>query len=188
MHRKRIQIQKIVLQVTIVFVVILYIFQYISINHRYPKPAIETYNIGDCFYFQGVSMQVLNLKRLNDTDLKRFGALYDKDLYFGEELYCIVPEIRIKNDTSTPKKIDTTILTAESGAWCNGISLSLFTVLNKKDDTLYPTLQPKESITIKLPYTMNVSQFGKHNWKTVASRQYSLVFSLYPVKKTIRLT
>ena len=137
--------------------------------------------------YNGVEIQVLSCRLLDDDDWSQIETSYDKDIESVAEAKCLVPEIQIKNTGSQVQKVNLASFSAQSGAWRNGIDMKAFQVMNEDKENLSSTVLPGQTVTMKLPYPMSSVQLGRQSWGTVKQRDFQLVLSLYPVKRTIKL-
>ena len=179
---------KIILLCCIPVVVILFFIQYYTINHKYPQYKSVLYEKSSTVSYNGFKINVTGAKILNDSEIKKWNhSFYDSIKIDGQTMETVIVNIQIKNTTSSKAVYDVSSICLESNYWSNGIVLNGFLALNSSNDSMRPVLNPREVLSLQLPYTMIPTQFKKVDWSEVKHRQFNLVLSFYPIKRVVLL-
>lgn len=176
--------KKIAAAVVAVVLIGLSCFRLTALNTRYPPPEIRCYATGQAAPYEPFTLMVNNAAFMDEA---RTQEIFQDELLDDQNLRCIVVDLTVQNKGTETGHIEISSFILESGAWKNGIHYTAFLQLNEDQPqaSLLLTLEPGESRTLRLPYTMIESHFRPVQWKTVEHRTYSLTYSLYPVKQTI---
>ena len=157
---------------------------YTAVNQKYPAPETETYSIEQPAPYEGAEITVTGSRFMSQKEAEQNFA---DEFSLGYDLKCIVVELTVTNPGPEEITVDLTPLALTSGAWENGINLVGFMELNTPPAALNAVLQAGDSLRMQLPFTMLSQHFKPDSWKDVENRDFSLEFSLYPVKRSISL-
>ena len=124
---------------------------------------------------------------MNENEIRKIGPVYNEVNPNNANIKLILTTIQIKNLSTKQVKLEVYPFVLESSGFSNGINLDLYNVLNGDNATVSPVLKPGEVQTLELPFTMIESQFTKQDWLNLTNRNFELVLSLYPIKKSILL-
>ncbi|WP_071396577.1 hypothetical protein [Bacillus tuaregi] len=166
---------------------ILFMARFNSLNNKFPPPTIEAYQINEPVRYGSFEITMLEHKMMDKTELQNFSAVYGK-LFTNEikDIKSIVTTINIKNTSNKKMILEVYPFILESKGFSNGVNLDLFMALNT-NKTMTPELNAGEEIKLQLPFTLIEKQFTKQDWANVTRREFELVLSLYPEKKSIFL-
>lgn len=188
------KLKRILPAVIMVFCILLFGFFYYRVNEQYPNPNVENHSIGDEIQYREFILQVNHFEKLPMADLLKKNPDFQERLtaldYISPDtqVYVMLVSLDIQNNGGVEKYIELYDFTAESLDWFNGVDMELFNLLNKENISLQPTLTPEEKISVILPYYIYDFQFTKNDWKEIDNRAFDLVYQLYPVKKSIRVS
>lgn len=172
--------------VLLIIILIGCLIRYNNLNEQYQPPTYENYKQNQVVSYNSFAIKASEFEVMNEEDIQDLGPVYeDVTTIDGSSIKSIVTEVRIKNPSSQQMKLEVYPFVIESGGYSNGIDADLFHVLNKDEATMIPVLDAGEEITLQLPFTMIESQFTDKDWDNIENREFNLVLSLYPVKKTI---
>lgn len=162
-------------------------FRIISLNKKYPSPTIDKYTINQVINYNNFNIKATSYEFMDVESVKK---TFNEEISYGQDVKCITVNLVIKNEGNQKNNIEIYNFVLESMAWKNGINLKAFTDLNSNinNPTLNPNLEPGESISLKIPFSMISEHFKGNQWNNVEKRSYSLILSLYPVKKMIDLS
>lgn len=190
MRRRKIIIASIILIIILVVGVLCGISIY-KVNTQYPDTIKISYQKGDTVQYNKTQFTVTKKEILNEEELEALAkniSEYDtKDgLILGEhDAKCLLLTVTIST-TNEMDKIQIPI-TLESGAWSNDFEYRTFLLLNGKNATLNPELKSGEVVDLKLPFFLYKNHFKKNQWENIDVQEFSLVFSLYPEKISLKV-
>lgn len=152
----------------------------VRINIKYPNPEKQLYNMGESLYCEnGLVCSVTGAGVYSEDEKEKMFQDIIVDEY--ELIGCYV-NIEIVNKGDSEKRIAIGDYVLTSLGWKQSVCFPVFKVLNKNCKS---ALKPGESETYVLPYTISSNMFTSKQWKEVKNRRYSVVFSLYPVKREV---
>jgi len=166
-------------------------YRYTSLNSLYPNPSVVSVKLGEQLEINGYTFSVDNWNRYNGAYVRELlpGYVMMTDdygnVYSDEKVRVIITEMKIENNTGKDTVLDLTSFAFESGAWHNQWDAVLFEKLNPLNPSIYLELKKGQSKVITFPIHMYEFQFNKSDWKNIENREFSIVFSTYPVKHVI---
>lgn len=162
------------------FVVIAF-YMIIKINQQYPEKQVEYIKLGKTeFVEEDINMTVMSSKWENqDEIIRKYGITSEvgDDINSKTALVCV----NLENTTQSSKKIKLYNIYIEKIGYCNGLSPELYGLCNNKNMEL--VLEPGESTTVILTYTVYEIQFSKTLWNELEKQEFYLVNQRYPAKK-----
>ncbi len=167
---------------------VLWVVRYRSLNHLIPNPEMTKFGIGESVNMGGVSFTLQQVEMLNGNEIKKVAPNVDivtnadGTAYDREKIRAVFFHVQIEKTGSDNESIDFTKISAESGAWGNGINAQLFMVLNPGVSIEKNVLEKNEIEEIILPFSMADTMFKKDDWKKIDEREFGVVFQLYPEK------
>jgi hypothetical protein len=178
----------ILIGIIIIILSLIFTIRYININHKYPPPVYKKHNLNEPVKYESLEVKATDFKIMNANEIQELGSVYEEITTPDDKnIKCIVAKILIKNSSARKMNLEVYPFTLESLGYSNGIDQGLFNVLNGKDSTMVPDLEPNEELILLLPFTIIEKQFTKPDWDNIVKRKFQLVLSLYPEKKFIVL-
>lgn len=174
----------------LVLLVCIFVYNFISINTKYPDRREEYYSIGDTFIYNDVSITV-NDCTLFDSDefetqiLKgKKSSIWGNDLGPWKELLLIIRLENLRNEVCV---FDCSSLLIQSGSWWNGLDSLTFMELNGVESSLVQ-IQPRNSCDLYFPVNLLEMQFRTNDWLNLKDREFELIGSVYPVTQVVKMT
>ncbi len=172
-----------------IILIIVWLYNVAQINKKYSDAVLEEYSLNEYVDYQGIKFKVTSIDFL---DQERELELFSNEIYKYGGCKCLLVYLEIKNDSDVSKKIDLTSLMLESGIWKNSILMHSFKVINEeqyrgKRVTLCPEIEANSNYSCILTYNIVKENFSNKQWKAITERDFSLVLSNYPIKKTVKL-
>lgn len=161
----------------------------IRINLKYPDPKIQKHELNEVAELDGFEVSVSKMEFLDEGSTKELFA--DEIERYGD-CRCILVYITVKNNRSEKARIELYPFVLESDAWKNSVIMSAFLKVNEEyvtegRATLQPEIEAGGTYECILTYSIAKVSFTENQWKGLKNRNYNLVLSLYPVKKSIQL-
>lgn len=168
---------------------ITYIFMFVSVNSKFPQNTKEIYQMGQEFEYQNTKIKINNAKFIEGEDLQKDKGLLDLvNKYYekqNDNIKLIVLDMEIKNIADKDNSISLIPFHLESNDFSLQADLPFVMYLNECGMQL--DLKKGESKILKFPVPLSKNFFRKSKWNNVKNRDYDLVYSLYPVKKMIKI-
>lgn len=174
----------------IVFLILsLWLFFVIRINLKYPVGKTQVYELNEKVEYDGFEICVTKMAFLDKE--KTSELLADEIEQFGD-CRCALIYVSVKNNQKEEREIELYPFTLESDAWKNSVIMSAYQEINEEyvtegRVTLRPVIEAGGSYECVLTYCIAKVNFTEKQWKSVENRNYNLVLSLYPVKKSIKV-
>lgn len=164
-------------------------FRIYAVNREYPAARVEKYSLGDKFDFHGAEISVDSVTLCRTSDVIE-GYVCDSLDRRGEPLSdddcrVLVVTVTAENKTDEELMLPFHEVAAESDGWYNGLGLTEFCAVNESITWPDIKLPAGEMTTVKLTFNMYSIQFKNKEWERVDKRNYSLVFSEYPIKTAV---
>lgn len=177
---------KLIIVTTIVVLIIVIGIRYREINNQYPQAKEEEYSLRDKIDYRGIEISVEEFRLIDNDEITKMN-LKESEFYKENERKAIVATVNLKNNSSEMKSIESDYFEAATLDWHNGLNYEMFTILNGGEKSAYVELNPKDEITLQLPYEMFDFQFKRDTWDSIEYLQFNLVFDIYPVKRFVKL-
>lgn len=171
--------------ILIICLSVLFIVRYNSLNNKYPPATTVQYQINEPVKYSNFEITMTGYKMMDKAELQELGSIYDNIKYDNKDIKSIVTTIKISNTSNKSEVLEVYPFTLESVGFSNGINFELFLALNGENKTLNPQLKAGDEVELHLPFTLIEKQFTKLAWTNIPDRQFELVLSLYPEKKSI---
>lgn len=185
------KMNKTIIVCILIFVIFVpvFIYRFIYINNKYPHAVIQTCNVLELMDYNNFEITVDSYKFLDKSELidSKYNDTETDDLFEKYDTKAVFVTITIKNTSDMEANIEAYMFALESPGWTNGTAYELFIKENAEDISMNPTLNPQQELTLTLPYVMYSIQFRDSTWENVKDRPFSLVLSLYPIKREIIL-
>ncbi len=166
-------------------------FRIYAINKAYPAAKVKSYSIGDKFDFHGAEISVDSVKLCLTSDIIE-GYVCDThddqgNLLSNDECRTLLVTVTAENKTDEELMLPFHEVAAESDGWHNGLGLETFCAANEWLTWPDIKLPAGETTTVKLTFNMYSTKFKNKEWQRVDKRDYSMVFSEYPVKTVVEV-
>ncbi len=166
-------------------------FKIYAVNKAYPAAQIKSYSLGDKFDFHGAEISVDSATLCPTSDIIEGYVCnvldeHNKPLS-NDQCKVLIVTITAENKTAEELILPFHEVAAESDGWHNGLGLTEFCAVNEGITWPDIKLPAGEMTTVKLTFNMYSIQFKNKEWKWVDKRNYSLVFSEYPVKTAVEV-
>lgn len=149
-----------------------------QLNQKYPKDVIHQIKAGDsAMLAEDISMTITGCQWISFEEAG--GQYVENEL--TEDGYYYVVEILLVNTGTEEANADLTQVNLETEGYLNGISLDVFLSMND-EPTLHPVLQPGESRSVLLTYTLYPIQWKAEDWAKLKGREFLLSLYDYPDK------
>ena len=160
------------------------VWRYVTLNNRYPAPTTKEYRCSDTVEYGGITLSATGHYFVDSNEAQ---TLFSDEYEAGHRPQCVVVELKLTNLSQEQRQIALYPFILESQTWKNGIHLQAFMEMDSflSTPTLNPTLEPGQTLSLKLPFVMIKDQFSSKAWTSVKSRDYRLVLSLYPTKTVV---
>lgn len=162
--------------------------RYCSLNRLVPSPGTKEYKIGETVNIGGYAFTLQQVEMLDGNGLKRTAPNVkivtnaDGTAYDQKKIRAVFFHVRLQKKGEGNESVDFTRVSAESGAWGNGINAQLFMTLNPGVSIEKNTLKENEALEVILPFSMVDTMFKKSDWEKIDERKFSVVLQLYPEK------
>ncbi|MDD3278022.1 MAG: hypothetical protein PHG16_03960 [Lachnospiraceae bacterium] len=166
----------------------LWVVRYHSLNQLIPSPEIKKFGVGETVEMGSISFTLQQVEMLDGNEINKVAPNVDivrngnGTAYDPEKIRAIFFHVKIQKKGNDPEDIDLTKVSAESGAWGNGINGQLFMTLNPGVSIDKIVLEENETAEMILPFSMVDTMFRKDDWKKIEEREFSAVLQLYPEK------
>ena len=156
-----------------------------AVNQKYPPAEVVAYGIGDVIEFSEMNMTVTASRIdyaaniIDDYEVEIYNK--NNNLLSEDECKLLVVDLAIENTTNNEITVPLYVINAESGGWSNGIDATDFRKLNIGLEQPIITISAGETAYVSVPFAMYSIQFKDSAWSAVDSREYSVVFSVYPI-------
>ena len=155
------------------------------LNQKYPPPKVERYRVGETAHYNGMDIDIQESYFLSEQDIDKYFSKFTSQ---GYQAKCLAVQARFSNNGTENVMLDLSQFRLVSGGWSNGINFNVHQQYNNPEAVyLMLELAPGEEYTTILTYSMLDSHFEPGDWESVEDRQYTLVLSLYPIKRVIEL-
>jgi len=171
--------------ITIVFLV-LFLFRYSYLNQKYPEVIIESCKVNESINYMDFSLRAEEYEIINQNEINEKNVIF-QPLQSSFETKMVIVTLNIKNQSTQEKAIEIYPFVLESNGWSSAFDYEAFCKLNSENASTSLVLKPGETQTAILPFTMYNLQFKKDYWANLKNKEFDLVFSLYPIKKYIKL-
>ena len=172
--------------ITSVVLVVVSAFLIIRINIKYQRGKDIVYGMHEEIpYGEGLMLQIDKSAFVSEDEMRDFYPELQKE----RSLRGVFVTATFKNPGLEKKDFLLPEMMIESGAFANGMDVIVFLRINDIPDiySIKPTLESGESFSLIIPYSILNLQFTPEEWKSIEDRQFSLILSLYPQKKSILL-
>lgn len=169
----------------------LYFYRYQTLQQRYPNPVNETVGIGEAIEDGSFTVTLQKSTLIEGNELKKLAPNIviarhaDGTPYEGKSIRILLADIRVKKTQECEDTYNFTKILCESGAWSNGLDGELFMQLNKGISMVHEDVPYNHYVDVILPFSMVETMFKDSDWKSVDSRSFGLIYSLYPMKKSM---
>lgn len=157
-----------------------------SVNAKYPQLDAENHTMEETVEYSGFEIKVHSVKWIEKDELDALGC-FEADPYGKEiDIKGLFVDMSITNISDSEKNFPFYDFYCAGKGWSNGVAMDWLTCI-ESDEPISKPVEPGETIHITLPYSLYDIQFRKSTWTRVEDMDYYLVYSLYPVKKTLSL-
>ncbi len=177
---------KLTIIITVIILIVIMGVKYKDINNQYPQAKEEEYRIGDKVEYRGIEISVENVRLIDNDEINNMD-LQESKFYEEYQRKAIVATVNFINNSNESKSVESDYFEAATLDWHNGLNYEIFNVLNGGEKRPYVELNPKEEITLQLPYEMFDFQFERKTWDNIEDLQFNLVLEIYPLKKFVNL-
>ncbi len=173
-----------------ILAVTVYIFNFISVNSKYTQPPIKINSINQEIIVQGLNFKITEADMLysneitSNSTLKELLAEYYSSSF--ENYMLILITAKLENRTGSYATFDFTSLHLESDPYSSQAFYPLMQYYNNVGMTLELNNMEKREIIIGFP--VHKVSFRESDWINASSREYNLVYSLFPQKGIIPLS
>lgn len=165
----------------------------IRLNRNYPNPEVQRYTTNEPFIMDNFEVTVTEHQLLTVPEIKEQMADYDVTYVDNQgnnmDERLLLTELHLKNIGKEADVFYTYPCTLQSNAYSQGIILEYYDDFNlhleNTDGAVF--LEPGEEITVYLPYIIYQISFLDSAWSKIDSREFELVFSLYPINRVVTL-
>lgn len=168
---------------------IAYIFMFVSVNSKFPQNTKEIYQIGQEFEYQNMKMKINDANFIEAEALQKDKGFLDLvNKYYenqSDNIKFVILDMVIKNTSDKDSSISLIPFHLESNDFSLQADLPFVMYLNECGMQL--DLKKDEIKSLKLPVPLSKNFFKESKWNNVKNRDYYLVYSLYPVKKMIKI-
>lgn len=177
--------------ITIGVFLFLYFYRYQTLQQKYPNPVNETVGIGEAIEDGSFTVTLQSSALIEGNELEKLAPNTviarhsDGTPYEGRSIRILLANVRIKKTQECEDTYNFTKILCESGAWSNGLDGELFMQLNNGISMVHEEVAYNNYIDVILPFSMVETMFNDSDWKSVDSRSFGLIYSLYPIKKSI---
>lgn len=166
-----------------------FLFNFISINSKYPDRKELIYSIGDEFTYNGISITVVDCNLFDSDDFETEILNGFKSSIWGNELGQwkeLLLTIRLDNTTDKICQFDCSSLLIQSESWWNGLDSITFMELNRLE-SLTIEMEPSSSFVLYFPYNLLQIQFRFSDWEAIMDREFELIGSVYPITQVVKM-
>lgn len=174
-----------IILISILFLV-LFLIRYNYLNTKYPEVIIDSSSMNEPVNYFDFSLCAEKYAIINQNEIKEKNIISEQ-LPSGFETKMVLVTLNIKNTSTQEKTIELYPFVLESNGWRSAFDFEAFNKLNSENVSTSLRLKPGKSQTVILPFTMYNSQFKKDYWAKLQNKEFDLIFSLYPIKKYIKL-
>ncbi|MCI9413564.1 MAG: hypothetical protein HFJ79_00100 [Clostridiales bacterium] len=164
---------------------------YRQVNRRYPEADNEIYAEGEPLVEGHLTYTLIDWALVTMGDIRQRDAQYKTSvaaprggLCTDEQIRCLIVTLSVSSDADGQKVIPYRLI-PESDGWYNEMDLELFYVFN---DNPVTQLDTGETTTLVIPYCLYDFHFRSADWAAIDSREFRLVLTTYPVKRSFALT
>lgn len=165
------------------------VFRICQVNRMYPEAAVESYQVGQPFQYGNLTLTVEDSMLIGPDRLIQEGYIAsDPDLegINPEDMRALLITLHVQNLSDRSAGLPLYIFNAESDGWSNGLDMN-WAELASGGQGIDVMLEPGEEKTVVLAYQLFAVQFQRKDWNRIDQRAFSLVFSIYPVKRMVLL-
>jgi len=156
-------------------------YMIIRINHKYPEKQVEYISLGETeFVEEDIKMTVMSCNWANqDEIIGKYGITSE----VGDDINSktALVSVDLENTTQSSKIMKLYNIYIEKNGYCNGLSPELYGLYNNKNMEL--EMDPGESTTVILTYTVYEIQFSRAQWDELEKQEFYLANQRYPVKQ-----
>lgn len=172
-----------ILITVIAILAILFCYRYQVLKHRFPNPVNESYGVGKPMTDGNFTVTLQKSELVDGDEIEQLAPGVSFEPYKGKAVRMVLAHVRVEKSKKCDDTYNFTKIAAESGAWSNGILREAFMKLNKGISIQKAEIAYHHYIDVILPFSMVSAMYKSSDWKKIDSRSFSLVFSMYPVKK-----
>ena len=178
--------KKIIVLLTILLLFAVWLAGFYRVNEKYPYSPMEKYEQEESVFVGGlgVTVQVADWRfATQDEKARRVGDAFDPN-----EVEMILLDIVVTNTTNSEQTGSFFPFYLESPDifWANAVFYPGILAAESSPTVMY-TLQPGDSVSKTLPYTVYRYAAGENVECDLRDFNYQLILQLYPVKKVITL-
>ena len=165
----------------------IFLFNFITINRKYPDREIQTYTLGDKVEYSDCTITITGYRLFTkDEFLDKYSILSDSE-DIGCEWNKLLIDLTIENKLDSKNYFETDNLLLESGSWWNGLDMQTMKSINETLENSTILLQARQKVFLCLPYTLYEIQFKPMDWNSIENREFDLIASIYPITQKIIL-
>lgn len=168
----------------------IFIWRFLSVNAECPAPILETYSLNEPVLHNGIEYTLSDYAVLDEDGFcEEFGIdpLHVKVSGLSSKIIVFTMYAKNVSDHNVDVDFSAQMLLQLGNYSCSYLCyIPLFQLLNP-DQPLAGTMLPGHDITLIIPYQVFEYDWNKVEFKTLESETTQIVFSLYPVKKTVLL-
>lgn len=158
-------------------------FRIYTVNQKYPAIREITVGIGKTAEINGLEITLRSVEIIMADEIEGYS---DPAGGSGGKEKMLVFTVDFYNQPDTEIVLPAYEFTAESGAWRNGLDQSAFFSMNNTD-TLMKIIDPKETASIKLGYSIYEKyEMGINVWENIENRAFTTVWLAYPIKIVVK--
>lgn len=162
----------------------------INMHIKCPNPNEHYYSLNEVFSFDSYEIAVTDCQA---WDLNSFCSKYGVDNFLvnvtkQENIYMCLVTVNVKNISSEPQSPELYQMYLGSLTNTTGLDLSFYLALNNNSaKELNPTINPGDTVTVTLPFTMYGATWGYKEGNFLKVIDLELTVALYPDKYVVKL-
>ncbi len=167
----------------VIFLSVIFSWNYRRINRMYPNPQLSKAKIGETVELDGYEFTFTDFQLLDGEKIKEIAGNQEEILEIPNDQYRVMlASVHIKRIAEGEGNIDMTAVAGECGAWKNGIDSELYHTLNPEKSIIQLGFIENQEENIIIPISMNENQFKKGDWEQIDKKTFSIVLGVYPQK------